>query len=130
MLIKFASLRISFLMYLINSYETLLSFPFQPETDSLQEPFFNEDDKNETEKEISSSRVNQAVQKWCKCGKCQTMLTEKGCRCCHEAASHHLNGNVRGGSRIFAMSRLVIVAVNDSWLPDDSNYHKGLHYRC
>ena len=40
----------------------MLDFPFEPERESLQEPFFNEDDENETEQERSSSRVSQAVE--------------------------------------------------------------------
>ena len=40
----------------------MLHFQFEPEIDSLQEPFFNEDDENETEQERSSSRVSQAVE--------------------------------------------------------------------
>ena len=65
---------------------------------------------NETEQEKSSSRVSQAVEEWCKCGKCEPMLTERECRCCREAASHYLNGNIRGGSRNFASSKLEIFA--------------------
>ena len=102
----------------------MLHFQFEPEIDSLQEPFFNEDDENETEQERSSSRVSQAVEEWCKCGKCETMLTEKECRCCHEAASHYLNGNVREGSRIFAPSKLETFATNDLRLPD-ATFTKG-----
>ena len=45
----------------------MLGFPFEPERDSLQELFFNEDDNNKTELERSSSRVSQAVEGWCKC---------------------------------------------------------------
>ena len=40
----------------------MLGFPFEPERDSLQELFFNEDDNNKTELERSSSRVSQAVE--------------------------------------------------------------------
>ena len=40
----------------------MLNFPFEPERDSLQEPFRNEDDENETDQERSSSRISQAVQ--------------------------------------------------------------------
>ena len=93
-----------------NSSVTVLGFQFEPERDSPQEPFFKEDDVNETEQEKSSSRVSQAVEEWCKCGKCEPMLTERECRCCHEAASHYLNGNIRGGSRNFASSKLEIFA--------------------
>ena len=96
-----------------NSSVTVLGFQFEPERDFLQEPFFQEDDVNETEQEKSSSRVSQAVEEWCKCGKCEPMLTEKECRCCHEAALHYLNGNIRGGSRNFASSKLGIFALND-----------------
>ena len=53
------------------------------------------------------------------------MLTEKECRCCHEAASHYLNGNVRVGSRIFAPSKLEIFVTNDSRLPDAGDVTKG-----
>ena len=85
-----------------NSSVTVLGFQFETERDSLQEPFFKEDDVNETEKEKSSSRVSQAVEEWCKYGKCEPMLTEGECRCCHEAASHYVNGNIGGGCRSFA----------------------------
>ena len=113
-----------------NSSITVLGFQFEPERDSPQEPIFKEDDGNETEQEKSSSRVSQAAEEWCKCGKCEPMLTEKECRCCHEAASHYLNGNIRGGSRNFALSKLEIFTVNDSRLPDASDCHKGLHVIC
>ena len=98
--------------------------------DSLQELFFNEDHENELEKEKRGSMVSQAVEEWCKCKKYETMITEKKCRCCHKAASHYLNGNVRGGSRIFSPSKLEIFATNDSRLPDASDCHRGLHGRC
>ena len=104
-----------------NSSVTVLGFQFEPERDSPQEPFFKEDDDNETEQERSSSRVSQAVEEWCKCGICEPMLTEKECRCCHEATSHYLHGKIRGGSRNFASSKR---------LPDTSDCHKGLHVRC
>ena len=65
----------------------MLGFQFEPERDSPQEPFFKEYDENETEQERSSSRVRQAVEERCKYGKCEPTLTEKECRCCHEAAS-------------------------------------------
>ena len=81
---------------------TVLGYLFEPDRDSLQELFFKEDD-DETEQERSSSRVSQAVEEWCKCGKYETMLTEKECRCCHELTSYYLNGNIRGGSKIFAI---------------------------
>ena len=112
-----------------NSSVTVLGFQFEPERDSPQEPFFKEDDENETEEERSSSKVSQAVEEWCKCGKCEPMLTEKECRCYHEAASHYLNGNIRGGSRNFASSKLEIFAIDDSRRPDASDCHKGLHVR-
>ena len=57
-------------------------------------------------------------------------VKEKECRCCHEAVSHYLNSNVRGGSRIFPPSKLEIFATNDSWIPDTSDCHKGLNGRC
>ena len=115
-----------------NSSVTVLGFQFEPEKDSPQEPFFKEDYDHETEQERSSSqgKVSQAVEEWCKCGKCEPILTEKKCRCCHETASHYLNGNIRGGSRNFVSSKLEIFAVNDSRLPDASDCHKGLHVRC
>ena len=62
--------------------------------------------------------ISQAVEEWCKCGIFETMLTEKECKCCHEAAPHHLNGNSRGGSRFFALSKLEIFAANNPRLPD------------
>ena len=113
-----------------NSSVIVLGFQFEPERDSLQEPFFKEDDVKETEQEKSSSWVSQAVEEWCKCGKCEPMLTERECRCCHEAASHYLNGNIRGGARNFALSKLEIFAINDSRFPDASDCHKGLQGRC
>ena len=85
---------------------------------------------NETEQEKSSSRVSQTVEEWCKCGKCEPILTERECRCCHEAASHYLNVNIRGGSRNFVSPKLEIFAINDSQLPDASDCHKGLRVRC
>ena len=121
---------ISFFNILNNSSVTVRDFLFEPEWDSLQEPFFNEDDENETKQERSSSRVSQAVEEWCKREKCEAMPTAKECRCCHEVALHYLNGNVRGGSRIFALSKLEIFAANDSRLPEASDCHKGLHGRC
>ena len=113
-----------------NSSVTVLGFQFKHERDSPQETFFKEDDVNETEHEKSSSRVSQTVEEWCKCGKCEPILTERECRCCHEAVSHYLNVNIRGGSRNFVSSKLEIFAVNDSQLPDASDWHKGLHVRC
>ena len=72
-----------------NSSVTVLGFQFEPERDSPQELFFMEDDEmKETEQEKRSSRVSQAVKEWCKCWKCEPILTEKQCRCCHEAAAH------------------------------------------
>ena len=53
-----------------NSSVTALGFQFEPQRDSPQEPFFKEDDENETEQERSSNRVSQAVEEWCKCRKC------------------------------------------------------------
>ena len=53
------------------------------------------------------------------------MLTEKEGTCCHEAASHYLNGNIRDRSRNFAPSKLEIFATNGSWLPDGSSVTKG-----
>ena len=105
-------LMISFFNIMDNVSATVLSFHFDPERDSLQEPFLNEDDENETEQK-RSNRVSQAVEEWCKSGKCEPMLTEKECRCCHEAVSHCLNGNTRGGSRNFTSSKLEIFAAND-----------------
>ena len=40
----------------------------------------------ELKKKKSISRLSQAIEEWCKCGKCGTMLTKKECRFCHEAA--------------------------------------------
>ena len=42
------------------------------------------------------------------------MLTEEECRCCQEAASHYVNGNIRGGSRNFTSSKVEIFAIDDS----------------
>ena len=108
----------------------MLGFPLEPERESLQEPYFDEDDENETDQERGSSRVCQAVEEWCKYGKCETMLIEKECGCCHEAASHYLNGNVRDRFRIFAPSKLEIFATNDSHLLDVSDCQKGLRDKC
>ena len=92
----------------------------------LKSHFFKEDDEiNETEQERSSSRVCQAVEEWCKCGKCEPVLTEKECRCCHEEASHDLNGNIRGGSGNFASSKLEIFAIDDSRHQDASDCHNN-----
>ena len=114
-----------------NSSVTVLGFQFEPERDSPQEPYFKEDDEmNVIKQERSSRRVIQAVEEWCKCGKCEPMLTEKECRCCHEAALHYLNGNIRGGSRNFASSKLEIFAIDDSLCRDASDCHKELHVRC
>ena len=56
------------------------------------------------------------------------MLIEKECRCCHEEASHYLNGNIRGGSRNFASSELEIFVIDDSQCPDTSNCHNCENY--
>ena len=88
-----------------NNSVTVPGFQFEPERDSLQKPLFNEDDENETEQERSISRVSQAVEEWCKCGKWEPMLTKKESRCCHEAAPYYLNDNIRGGSRNFAPAK-------------------------
>ena len=40
---------ISFFHVLVINSVTVLGFPFEPGRDSLQEPFFNKDDENETE---------------------------------------------------------------------------------
>ena len=53
-----------------NSSVKVLGFQFDPEKDSPQELFFEEDDEmNETEQGRRSSRVSQAVEEWCKYGK-------------------------------------------------------------
>ena len=80
-----------------NSYVTVPGLQFEPERDSSQESFFNENDENEMKQDRSSSRISQAVEEWCKCRKCKPMLTQKECRRCHEAASHYLNGTFSGG---------------------------------
>ena len=54
----------------------VLGFQFEPEGDYLQEMLFKEDDENETEQERCSSRVSHAVEKWFKCGKCESVLTK------------------------------------------------------
>ena len=111
-------MRISLFNIIDNSSVTVLDFQFKSKRDSLQEPFFKEDDENETEQERSSSRVSQVVEEWCKCGKCETMLTVKEFRHCQEEASHYLNDNIIGGARIFPSPKLEIFATNDSRLPD------------
>ena len=114
-----------------NSSVMVLDFQFEPERDSPQEPFFKEDDEmNETEQERSSSRISRTVEEWCKCGKSEPMLTQKECGCCHEAASHYFNGNIRGGSGNFASSKLEILSIDDSRRPATSDCHKRLHVRC
>ena len=45
----------------------MVDFSFESESDSLQEPLFNENDENETEQERISNRVSQAVEDGCKC---------------------------------------------------------------
>ena len=52
------------------------------------------------------------------------LLVEKECRYCHETAPHYLNGNITGGSRNFAPSKLEIFATNDSRLPYVSDTFK------
>ena len=112
-----------------NSSLMVLGFQFEPERDSLQKPFFKEDDEiNETEQERSSNRVSQAVEEYCKCGKCKLMQTDKECRCWHEEASHYLNSNIRVGSRNFASSKLETFAIDDSRHPDPSHFHN--HENC
>ena len=69
----------------------------------------------------SSHRDSQAVEEWCKCGKCGPMLTEKECRYWHEEVSHYLNGNIRDESRNFALSKLEIFTIDDSWRSDASD---------
>ena len=115
-----------------NSSVTLVGFQFKPEIDSPQELFFKEGDEmmNETQQERSSSRVTQTVEEWCKCGKCEPIMTEKECRCCHEGSSHYLNGNIRDGSRKFISSKLEIFGVDDSRRPEVSDFHKGLYVKC
>ena len=85
------------------------SFQFALDRDSVQEPFFNENGQNEAEQE-RNSRLSPAVEEWCECRKGKSMLIENECRCCHEAASHYLNDNIRVGSRKFALSKLKIFA--------------------
>ena len=65
------------------------------------------------------------VDNWCKCGKSEPMVTEKEDRCCHEIASHYLNGDIRGGSRNFSPAKLEIFVTNDSRLPDASDVTKN-----
>ena len=87
----------------------MLGFQSELERDSLQEPFFNEDDENDAEQE-RSGRESPAVEELCECGKCGLMLTEKDCRCCHEVALHYSSDDIRDGSRNFASSKLKIFA--------------------
>ena len=70
-----------------------------------------DDEMNEMKQKRSSHRDSQAVEEWCKCGKCGPMLTEKECRYWHEEVSHYLNGNIRDESRNFALSKLMIHGV-------------------
>ena len=49
------------------------------------------------------------------------LLAEKECRYCHEAGSYYLNGNITGGSKNFAPSKLEIFAANNLWPPYDSD---------
>ena len=62
MLKNILALRISFFNILDNSSVTVLDFSFESESDSLQEPLFNEDEENETEQETISNRVSRAVE--------------------------------------------------------------------
>ena len=62
MLKNILPLTISFFNILDNSSVTVLDFSFESESDSLQEPLFNEDDENETEQETISNRVSRAVE--------------------------------------------------------------------
>ena len=39
------------LIWILANCVTVLNFSFEPERDSFQEPFFNEDNENETEQE-------------------------------------------------------------------------------
>ena len=124
-LIKYTCLEDFFFNIMGNSSVTVPGFQHEPERHSLQEPFFNENDDNETEQERSSSKVSQELEEWCKCGKYEPMSTEKEGRCCHEAASHYLSGDIRGGSRSFASSKMEIFATDDLQLPDASDVTKG-----
>ena len=62
MLKNILALRISFFNILDNSSVTVLDFSFESESDSPQEPLFNENDENETEQERISNRVSRAVE--------------------------------------------------------------------
>ena len=53
------------------------------------------------------------------------LCQQKKGRCCHEAASHYLSGDIRGGSRSFASSKMEIFATDDLQLPDASDVTKG-----
>ena len=112
-LVKYTCLEDFFFNRMDNSSVIVPGFQYEPERHSLQEPFFNENDGNETEQERSSSRVSHTLEEWCKCGKYEPMLTEKEDRCCHKAASHYLNGNIRGGSRNFASYEMEIFPTDD-----------------
>ena len=107
-----------------NGSVNVLGFQFETEGDSLQEPVLNEGDDNKTKQERSSSQVNQPVEEWCKCGKCEAILSEKEGKYCHEAALHFLYGNIRGGLTNFDLC-------NKSFTNSRcKRYHKGFYVIC
>ena len=62
-----------------NSSESALGFQFGPERFSSRATTEMMKIKLNRKKVCIISRVSQAVEEWCKSGKCETMLTEKQC---------------------------------------------------
>ena len=83
--------------------ELILGFQFEPERNHSDSESWEtvEESDNEEEEQISSSkheeRVNQQVDKWCTCGNCVAMLTNKESLCCQDIDSlsyFELEGNI------------------------------------
>ena len=106
-----------------NSSVTVLDFQFEPKAILLKTHFL----RKIMRMKPNRKEIVVGLEDWCKCGKCEPMLTEKYCRCCHQSASYYLNGNIRDGSWNFASSELEIFAINDSRLSGASDCHKGFH---
>ena len=49
------------LIWILANCVTVLNFSFEPERDSFQEPFFNEDNENETEQKRSVDIVTKQL---------------------------------------------------------------------
>ena len=73
-------------------------FQFDPESKEKQVEIYQEngDEKSESETLGRDPRISSDPWKWCKCGKCCKMPTEKECLCCKEVESvryFNLHGN-------------------------------------